>query len=185
MDAHLSECLPGYGGPGRHSLAQSSVRKRLSEAPGVHRLRPGAVGCSICCAIDDETGVARCRTAVTFALWQASQDVLEPDPFDDGGVLEQSDRGCQRRNEAAACLCFGQTAKAAPRRGYSASRAAFTRIEAGLSLQTPPAEGRRTSGSGHHRPGRYAAPVASTWLAGPRQPGRPRSPGRKHASSRR
>ena len=37
--------------------------------------------------VDDETGVARRRAAVAFALGQARQDVLEPDPFGDCGVL--------------------------------------------------------------------------------------------------
>jgi hypothetical protein len=60
--------------------------------------------------VDDETSVARRRAAVTFALGQASQDVLKPDPFGDCGVLDQSDRGGQRRDETAAGLCFGQPA---------------------------------------------------------------------------
>lgn len=50
------------------------------------------------------------RATATFALGQARQDVLEPDPFGDRGMLEQSDRGGPRRDETAAGLIVGQTA---------------------------------------------------------------------------
>jgi len=50
--------------------------------------------------IDDEAGVTSCRASAACVLGHSSQDVLKPDPFSDGGVLEQSDRGGHRRDAA-------------------------------------------------------------------------------------
>jgi hypothetical protein len=57
------------------------------------------------------------------------------------------------------------------------------RCMSGLSRRTPPAGGTRRPGSGHRRPGRCAAPAASTWPGGPARPDRPRPRRRTGAST--